>query len=401
VRTLPASPLRTGVVARWVQLGPEGRASVRAVTTAAICPVLRVGAQERAMAIRSRPAPPAWPVLVCEASLADVAGPLSIDGEPLPSPARSPRRIAILGDTGCRMKGKSFQACNDPRAWPFATLARTVAAYRPDLVVHVGDYHYREAPCPAGNAGCAGSPWGDTWAAWDVDLFAPAAPLFGAAPWIAVRGNHEICSRAGDGWFRLLDAHAPPETCSDTSLPFAVPAGDLNLLVLDSAAADDRKAPVKATERYRRQLASLAPRASPASWLFTHKPFWGIVPLRGGEDFAVPNATLQSAARGGLPAGLQVVFAGHIHILQILGFAGPRPAQVVVGNSATSLVRPLRVALAGRSIDGAAVEYAKVLASFGFMTAEPGPEGWTLTARDLDGRGVATCALRGTSVSCK
>ena len=38
--------------------------------------------------------------------------------------------------------------------------SRLAAAQKPDLVIHVGDYYYRETPCPAGEAKCAGSPFG-------------------------------------------------------------------------------------------------------------------------------------------------------------------------------------------------------------------------------------------------
>ena len=69
----------------------------------------------------------------------------------------------------------------------------------PDLVVHVGDYHYRENACPAGDAGCSTSPWGYGWDAWDADFFTPAKRLLAVAPWIVVRGNHESCDRAGQG----------------------------------------------------------------------------------------------------------------------------------------------------------------------------------------------------------
>src|SRR5438309_1335623 len=82
-----------------------------------------------------------------------------------------------------RRKGTSVQDCNDPMSWPFATIARLAAAKHPDLVIHVGDYHYRESPCPADRLGCAGSPHGDNWAVWQKDLFDPAAPLLAAAPW--------------------------------------------------------------------------------------------------------------------------------------------------------------------------------------------------------------------------
>jgi hypothetical protein len=42
-------------------------------------------------------------------------------------------------------------------------LSKTIAARKPSLVIHVGDYIYRESPCPAGDKGCKGSPYGDNW----------------------------------------------------------------------------------------------------------------------------------------------------------------------------------------------------------------------------------------------
>jgi len=101
------------------------------------------------------------------------------------------------------MQGNS--PCDDPAAWPFARVAMTAAGFAPDLVIHVGDYHYRETPC-ADRAGCANSPHGDTWRAWQADFFDPAEGLLASAPWIMLRGNHEDCLRAGAGWqlLRLL-----------------------------------------------------------------------------------------------------------------------------------------------------------------------------------------------------
>src|SRR5262249_38731670 len=151
----------------------------------------------------------------------------------------TPRRIVILGDTGCRVKGAAIQACDDPKAWPFPQVAAHAAARRPDLIVHVGDYLYRESPCPEGDARCAGSPHGDTWAAWTADFFAPAGPLLTAAPWVFVRGNHESCARAGLGWFRLLDAAPAPPTCPAESAAFAVDLGGTSLVGPASAATHD------------------------------------------------------------------------------------------------------------------------------------------------------------------
>jgi hypothetical protein len=148
-------------------------------------------------------------------------------GITLPLPKANPQTIVVIGDTGCRMQiGDVWQACSQnvftpngwsttyeatPEGYPFAATAANAAALHPDLVIHVGDYMYRDNECPPDMAGCAGSPWGYGWDSWEADFFTPAAPLLAAAPWIVVRGNHEQCTRAGQGWYRFLDT-APWDT---------------------------------------------------------------------------------------------------------------------------------------------------------------------------------------------
>ena len=94
------------------------------------------------------------------------------------------QRILVLGDTGCRIKGETVQACNDPAQWPFPQVAAQAAKLKPDLVIHVGDYLYREFGCPAGDARCAGSPSGDNWTTWAADFFTPGKVASRAAPWV-------------------------------------------------------------------------------------------------------------------------------------------------------------------------------------------------------------------------
>jgi len=191
-----------GTLASWVELGPEGRPVVRAVTAGATCPSILIDGRAETMRVRAASTMPDLPVTTCETTIATDARAASIDGQDLPLPRPSPRRIVVIGDTGCRVIAGSgtstgaYQDCNDPAAWPFPEIARRAAAWQPDLVIHVGDYLYRESPCPPGNAGCAG-PTGFDWATLDVDFFTPAAPLLRAAPWVFVRGNHENCARSG------------------------------------------------------------------------------------------------------------------------------------------------------------------------------------------------------------
>ena len=178
----------------------------------------------------------------------------------------------MLGDTGCRIKGAALQACNDPAKWPFPQLAAAAARLKPDLVIHVGDYLYRESACPPGNQGCAGSPWGYGWDAWQADFFGPAEALLAAAPWVVVRGNHEVCRRGGHGWMRLLDPHPARADCVNLTEPYRLPLGGLDLLLVDDADADDFLAPPDKVSAYAAQLVPFLATAPAHSWLLTHRP---------------------------------------------------------------------------------------------------------------------------------
>lgn len=380
------------VAAAWVELGPGGGAQVRAITPGAACPPLTVDGTVRPMQIRAGADADKFPVTTCEAPLPAGARAAAVAGHTLALPTPSPRRIVVIGDTGCRMKGTDFQACNDPKAWPFAQIAARAAAWRPDLVIHVGDYHYRETACPSGNAGCAGSPVGDTWPSWRADFFTPAAPLLRAAPWVVARGNHESCSRAGAGWFRFLDPRPYPAQCTDNTEPYIVPLGAPVLAVIDSSAASDDSAPPADVARFAAQLEQLA-RMTPAyTWLATHRPVWGVSSYDG--QLSLGNQTLQAAMRGRLPASLTLLLAGHVHLFEGLSFEPRRPPMLLVGNGGTALDAPITERMVGKTIDGAVLTTAQILASFGYVTMEPRGGEWRAAVLDVGGRVLSECAIR-------
>ena len=165
-----AVPSPPPLATAYVVLGAGGQTIARAVLAGDACPVLRVDGVPLAMQTRAAPAvaplrpkqakPADFPLRVCEAFLPAGARVASVSGQALPLPQAQPRRILVLGDTGCRIKQSDniYQDCSNPAAWPFRALAMAAAQEHPDLVVHVGDYHYRESACPAG-AGCRDSPW--------------------------------------------------------------------------------------------------------------------------------------------------------------------------------------------------------------------------------------------------
>jgi hypothetical protein len=369
------------------------------------CPSAEVDGTAVPLALRSA-ADQDFPVLTCQALVPKGAQRLTVDGRSLAALAAEVKRIVVLGDTGCRLKGLFVQDCNDPAAWPFAAIAAQAATEKPDLLIHVGDYYYRESACPSGREGCAGSPYGDNWAAWKADFFDPAQPLLGAAPWILVRGNHEQCGRGGLGWFRFLDAGPAPLACPAAEAPFTVTLGPLHLFVLDSADTEDAGAPPAKVAAFRSQLAAIKPLdQSGAGWILTHRPFWGFVPPGAGElgesDELPTNRTEQAAAQDDPLSGVQMILSGHVHIFSASDFGGARPSQLIVGVSgdtrdgAQAELQSRRVTIAGLAASTEVVE------QFGYVVLDRIAEGWDATLKRPDGVAIAACTIRGRALQCR
>lgn len=429
----PAAPAPTpvGLQQAWVQAVAGPGWAVRALTGEARCPTLQWAGGSAAMLERSAPGEEAAPagntqpevkptrftLRACEAAWPAGAAEVQLDGLRLRAPATELRRIVVIGDTGCRLKAseRDFQACNDAVAWPLRRVLARALALRPDLIVHVGDYHYRESPCPAGMAGCAGSPWGYGDDAWQADFFAPARELLAAAPWVFVRGNHEACNRAGQAWLRYLDAETgTARRCTDDgdfTAPFAVPLSPRSqLIVFDSAEVGSRTPPrgSAAWARWRAQLDRVGELAQgrAQSLFLSHHPSLAFSPsLTGLPGSARSGLTplLQDAFGQRLfPPGVQAALHGHLHIHQLLGFASNHPASLIIGNggSAASGRIATAAALAREPLPGARVETFQSHTEFGLTLLSATPQGWQLRAFNALGQPLAQCQLSGTQLRC-
>ena len=426
----------------YVLMGEGGQRVARVITPADHCPMLRVDGRRRPMQVRApaqvvpqRPTasdpglskPSDFSALVCEATLPAKALRASVAGRPLPLPPRVIRRIVVIGDTGCRVKGKAEQACNDLAAYPFAQVAATAARWKPDLVVHVGDYLYRENACGADDAGCAGSPWGYGYDAWHADFFGPAAPLLRVAPWAAARGNHESCDRAGQGWWRFLDPRSlvagrdcnTPENDlrGDYSDPYAVPLGQsAQLILFDSS--DTPAKPLAAGQpgwdQYRDTYAKIAALTDGADHniLVDHHPMLAFAATQKHGDAIVlrpGDAGLQSTF-GSLnpqlfPPKVDLLLSGHVHVWEALSFAPPYPAQIVTGFSGTQediVPLPKTLPPGETPAPGAVVQaMSSWVDGFGFMTlTRQGPDRWLAQIRDVNGAVVNTCHVAGRQLTC-
>jgi calcineurin-like phosphoesterase family protein len=385
--------------APWVELRADGALSVRAaVAPGSACPTISADGAPVAATLRGAP-DSAFPIEVCEARVPAAAARLAVDGVALPTVPASVRRIAVIGDTGCRLAGPAVQDCGDPAAWPFPTIAKAAAARRPDLVIHLGDYYYRESACPAGRAGCAGSPHGDNWPTWRADLFDPAAPLFAAAPWVVVRGNHEACRRGGPGWFRLIDPYPARADCVDRTEPYRLALGGLDLLLFDSADADDFLAPPDKVAAYSGQLASLLANPPPHAWLVMHRPVWAMA--QAELSGLTTNQTEQAAIRDHVPPALDLVLSGHLHDFLSYEFGPERPAQLIVGTGGDTLLKLGRDPIVGAEIDGMTVRRGFATERFGYLMMERTATGWDGTLYAPDDTVLARCRLGGREIDCR
>ncbi|MFM9106532.1 MAG: metallophosphoesterase, partial [Chloroflexota bacterium] len=312
-----ATPVAEPPVPAWTQLGADGL--VARTLAAGPCPEIVIDGAAAPMRQRAEP-DAAFPMGVCEAAVPAGAASAEIGGQALRLLPATVARIAVVGDTGCRIWQDRIQACNDPAAWPLAEISRQIAAWQPDVILHVGDYVYRESACPEGDARCAGSPYGDTGATWMADFFGPMGSSLGAAPWIFLRGNHENCDREGMGWFRHLDTGPMPESCQPFTEPYRLPLAGADVVVMDTAMVGDTQTTPELDAEYARQLGVVGELSGPGTWLLTHKPIaGGILRLDGGERY-VSYATMREATGNTLPAGVEVVVSGHIHLAQALLF---------------------------------------------------------------------------------
>ncbi len=457
----PSAPPSDALHARFVLLAqsPQGRtvAFARTILKPGYhCP--RIIGGENAITMTPRDNPHGFPVAVCEAEIpfeSDLQ--IETDGAPLPLPTVTPiaKRITVLGDTGC----KTAECPLGQPAQPFASMAQAASRNPRDLIVHVGDYNYRgtggkvtikdpatgesvtdwaydagdgtkrsENCLQAADSGfvsqnAPGSDRPDAWEYWRDDFFTPAGELLASAPWIFARGNHELCSRAGPGWFYFLDASSnlpsgggrqiscpaprPKSNPIDSVVlpkPYRIELGPLHLIVVDSSNACDAFVTDEMrdfSQAFTQQLVEVGSLTveDRETWLVTHRPFWGVQQYwpetssgcSDKDEFSCINRTLEYALDKGLggtlPQGVRLLLSGHMHRFQSLTFpAGGRPAQLIVGNGGTHLEGgpPLgRFSLSAAGVELQGVSTGEEVQSpngkkgaYGFLEIDYSAQGW-------------------------
>ena len=435
----PRSEVPSGLVARAVVPGGT-RCPTLQVARGADRPVRFVQMTVRPTPARTAPAFDA--ITVCSAPLPVGATEASISGVVVPAALpTSVDRLAMLGDSGCRIASWQVQDCASQAAWPLALIAQSVADEQPDAVLFNGDFFYREAACPAASQAMCGSspppiaglPFTDSAYGWIADALLPMSPMLAAAPLIVTRGNHEACYRGGNGFFLLFD---PREGTQDTCSPISTAAGlvaadtlptptyaidlavrdgrTLRLAIVDSAGGSDNAVTsFAAIQRpaYARAADITQARSGHESWLVTHRPLYGFVTAafaQPGQPFNPWGSMDQAAAADGLLGSYDLVFSSHMHIAQSVQLLG-LPGQLILGNAGTLLDPATGYPLptSGPQISATqgypAPTWGWVGVRFGYAMASPQAErgSWRITMKDPTGLAFARCGLASRELYCR
>lgn len=382
-----------------------------------------------------------FPVTVCEVVIKeDTAYRGSTDQVNLRPMTLKPKSVLVYGDTGCEEKNCPLGQA----AKPFEALATQGLKEKPELLLHMGDGNYRGTSgaisgkiyaYDAGDGGYDGpscgytsaynsqnskdSPRPDAWSYWRDDFFEPTQSILSSAPWVFARGNHELCSRAGPGWFYFfgpgsaLTGGAAQMQCPDQGLfatppstakghivmipPYSINLEHQRLWVMDSANACDEGADNPLTAQYQAQFEQLQASAVPDEtiWMITHRPLWGLGSLDGSN---VMNVMLQTALAKtrtkALPNAVSLSISGHMHSYQSLTFppASTRPAQIVIGNSGVSLSTNAPVGdFGGLIVDGQGA-LGEGLSVHGFLSMKTRTKGrWKGKMLDEKGSSLVRC----------
>jgi hypothetical protein len=222
-----------------------------------------------------------------------------------------------------------------------------------------------------------------------------------------VRGNHEICSRAGVGWFRFLDRTLPAKPCESSSDAFLVSLEGLGFVVMDTAqvAEDDSRNNPNSQKRkdanaVARHYDPLGSNVSSPAWLLSHAPFNGVLSLRGTT--IVADTVLQETLGNRPSPNIKMIVSGHVHIFEALNFrnADPsRPPQLVAGIGGANLDKepdpPISIL-----INGAALTDQLIANDFGYVVWDRSGSNWNGTLYNSSGGERARCVLRDRDLRC-
>lgn len=341
---------------------------------------------------------------ICQASLPkDTAVVRSTNG--IINIPTSPQKIVIMGDTGCRLRNQNgkgpIQNCDDDKEWPFSRLMRSAEKENADLIIHVGDYHYRESCTDPVKCKNFQGTLGYGYKPWAADFLTPAGNVLRQKPWIFGRGNHEDCNRAHEGFNKLLSP-VGEEACVDAQETRYTSFGDFLIVNFDNASVDDKPIEMKSEAgkalraRYKKMVETIDARPEKEVWLIIHRPIWGLAPSWSGPGVSPVNINMEAIVRElPLPKKVKMVYAGHIHAFQIA--QGNHPPEMIIGESGTALdyfsAEAMKLVPAGHTV---------FPADHGYALLEKDVNGkWKASIKSYDGETDFVCRISEPGIPCQ
>lgn len=319
-------------------------------------------------------------------------------------------KFAVIGDTGCRLVesafGKKYQNCSSMEEWPYPVLAKSVSKEKYDFLIHTGDYHYREHCSDENLCPSYTKSLGYGWAAWWDDFYGPSQDLFKKSPILFVRGNHEDCKRAYNGWGPLSVYSKPFDLKSEQECveiePYQwIEMGDLIMINFDDSGFQDRAPSLPHTRKmWVDKLSEIAERikALPNKkeiWFLTHKPVLAYVPNDKGGPKDIDDYLRDVMKDAKLTKKIDYFLSGHVHNQQIV-FGKKNVLQHVIGHSGTALDPFATRIKTDKVISTTDSKY-----SFGYALFErKGFKKWQIIYKNDKGDKVMTCLLKDNKADC-
>ena len=328
--TINFIPSYAEILYSWSQVIPNNKLSVRAIVNDDKCPIAYIEGREVQMLDRYSSKDFEK---VCELLLERNTKSIQIDHKQIPTLPRKINKIAFIGDTGCRVNILFQQECNSIDSWPLKRNLDSIMLHEPDLIIHVGDYHYRQAKCR--NIQKCGNVYGYNTQAWYTDWFEPAKEISLRCPFLFVRGNHENCDRAYEGWFKYLDPYQYLSKKCENFVPgWFFDTESLKFFIFDSSFGQDIFTTKDEINAFNEQFNELLENnLNKPTWFVTHRPLWRS-PKK--EVLTLNNHAQVEALANNFPDNIASIVSGHIHIAQIL-LMKDLPDQITIGNGGALL----------------------------------------------------------------
>jgi predicted phosphodiesterase len=318
----------------WIEYIRDNKISARAITVSAICPKIKVNGKYHDMMLRSEieDIELKQKVKVCEYDVT-LANNVAINEKNLKLPAKKINSFIVIGDTGCESsvfdENHRAQNCLDQDAWPFHKVAQSVAKENPDMVIHLGDYAYKNK---YNNNEDQKKNELMQWFFFKNEFFQPAKTLLETVPMIFIRGNHEVCSLMGKGWFAFLDPGKFQE-CVDHTPTYKLNLDDLNFLVFDSSGSKNITG-----ETYKQEFINIEKSLDKPHWMLIHHPVIMMPKLSDAKFFEkVHSPEISKAFSSDITKQISLVISGHYHVAAYLERKVDKLKQLVLGNGGTKI----------------------------------------------------------------